>query len=165
MARRKNKWAALPPLRPGTGGSGGGVVPGDIEQTLINHINNTTMHPTVDLIEKLSTKDVVFKMSKPIEIGIQVDTEFLYPYNGIIEAINVSLPVNNKITSNIIMSIQIFRSNGWRDLDTTTLQVTDSIINKVTSYPINNERLRIVIIDGDVDAIDGLNVILKIKDK
>lgn len=165
MNRNGNKWATLPPLKPGIGipGGGGGGDTSIIEQSLRNHIRDNSIHHTAEDIEKLSTKDIVFKMMEPLEVGIQHDTEFLYPYEGIINNINVSIPNANRISSNLLVDVQIFREGGWRLLDSMVLQSGQTVIDKAVLYPINNQRLRIIIIDGDMDTVQGITVIMKVK--
>lgn len=176
-------WNVFKPLKPvqTIPGGGGGDIPEEILQDLYNHLNNSTIHLNSTLLtkinnsvsinvvqsitDKLNNKDVVFKMMSPLFEGIQEETEFLFPYTGVIKNIHSSISLDSTLSSNTIFSLQIYRGGIWETVETIQIPRTQYSLNTtINNISINSNRLRISLLNGDFINLKQLDVIVTIAD-
>lgn len=155
---KRNPWNAVEHLKPGNI-----VNPGDANLDLINQ-TIADLSNQINSKVSFTTRDIVFKMGEPLENGIQFDTEFLYPYDGIIEELNVSVNTESKYTSNLSLALQIMKGSNWFNVETISLQRHE--LHKI--IPMNytvvkNNRFRVSLIDGNFPDISGIDIVLLVK--
>lgn len=115
------------------------------------------------LIQQL-TKEIVFVIQSP-ELGIQYDTELLVPYKGNITKSRISIGVESLATSNIIVALHRFNTVNklWIKVHTFNI-VTDKFTNTFDlNIPIDNQQVRFVIENGDLNNISNMSIILTVK--
>lgn len=111
-----------------------------------------------DLVNK---KDIVFMLGDDLILGVQKASELWIPYTGIIDDILVSIGESSSHDSNIIFEVQKFNTFSWSTLGTYELQVSDRKKTFTADYSIDNDKLRIVLISGDVVDLSNMCVIAK----
>lgn len=154
---------------------GGGGVSDEVIKIINDHIKDKEVHlsesqiikinnsVSIKEVKKILSKDIVFKLVSPIDPGIQNDTEFLYPNKGIISNISISTSLDSEPSSNIIFAIHKY-DKGWKTIATTQLQVGEHEINVTCNEPINNNRLRLVVLDGDISAVKNMSVVMRVSE-
>ena len=172
-------WSAFDKIKPVPPDIGEGGNTGEIPQKLLDdvygHIDNKEIHITTELKQKIESsvtidevndlldKDIVFNLTSPIYLGIQEDTEFLYPSKGYLDNMSISISLDSNPTSNVMIALQMYEGNNWITKYTTQLQIGYKNINvDIGKIKIDNNRLRLVILDGDVKNINNMNVVIKV---
>lgn len=123
-----------------------------------------------DSLSKLSgvsTRDIVFIIQTPVTAGIQQDTEFFVPYKGQIEQIIMSVGVDTKLTSNLIILLQKYSISKaiWETISIHEMDASDKYRIQDVSMPINTEYIRLVLDAGDYDNVStGINFIIRIQE-
>lgn len=138
----------------------------------IDNINLNTKPPaggggaSIEAMKGLLSDDLVFKMFFPIETGIQAETEILYPDEGRITDLFISVPIGSIISSNYVIVLQKYDNSSklWVGISSTMMYVGEyEKVVSIDDHIINNNRLRLSVNEGMVGNMDGITVICRIK--
>lgn len=171
-----NDWHSYEHLKPGN------VVNPDDDVTasinnIINNINiikdeirdmGGDLNDRIDTIVELDSRDVVFKIAAPLELGIEEDSEFIYPFDGTIYKINLGVHTKSNFISNTRISLQRLRegfNQTWTPVHVASIQF-NQFRYEATDLEFEvkkNDRFRIVFLEGNFDDWLGINMIVSIK--
>lgn len=115
----------------------------------------------------ISTRDIVFMVQTPIVAGIQSDTEFFVPYKGTIEQIIMSVGVESKLKSNLIIKLQKYNLSRkiWEQVSSHEMDATDVYKIEDVSMPVETEYIRLILDAGDYNNIvNGINFIIRVSE-
>lgn len=148
-------------IQPGPGG-------GEIPPELIDKINNSVSKDELGNILSgyNDTKDLVFKMSSPLQEGPQHNTDTPYPHDGTTKYAILSVSLKSVMQSNIMIGIEKYvpMTKSWENISgIINLNIGQGLIMKEFEHDISaNDRIRINIIEGIMTGIEDITVILNI---
>lgn len=137
----------------------------------INHTTEETYQKKYSEWEKVGsdieipdeTKDVIFMLGGGLELGPQEKAEIHLPYVGTITDLIVVVGKDSRPTSNILFSLQRYTNGQWFNIYQGAIQATEEKTAFLeTSIPVENDRVRINLTDGNLSRITNMSVIAKI---
>ena len=141
----------------------------ELPPELVDKINSSISKDELyEIVNQFNhTKDVVFKLSSPFDMGPQDSTDFPYPHNGITKYAIMSVSSDSVMISNILVSIDKYNkdTNSWMPISgIMEMNIGQGLIIKEFSHEIKeNDRLRINLIEGKMEGIKDLTIILNIE--
>lgn len=141
----------------------------DIPPELVDKINKSvSINEVNELLNDFNhTKDVVFKMGSPFDMGPQDSTDIPYPHNGITKYAIMSVSSDSVMISNIIVSIEKYDkvNDVWIPISgMMQMNIGQGLIVKEFTHEIKEkDRLRINLMEGKMEGIKDLTIILNIE--
>jgi hypothetical protein len=109
------------------------------------------------------SKDIVFMLGEDLQLGPQTNSEIYIPYTGTVTKVTSSIGEDSFNDSNLIFRLERLSNGTWYSIETLEMQVHEKIIEASTSFPIDNEKLRVVLVSGDYINVSTMNVIVHLE--
>lgn len=109
------------------------------------------------------SKDIVFMLGDNLQLGPQTNSEIYIPYTGSVTKVTSSIGEDSFNDSNLIFRLERLSSGNWFSIETFEMQVHEKVIEVDTNFAIDNEKLRVVLVNGDYVNVSTMNVIVHLE--
>jgi hypothetical protein len=107
------------------------------------------------------TKDLTF-VGFDVDKGVS-DPEITFPYFGTIKEICLTVPSSKPLVTRLIVDLECLRAGFWITVKRLFVGAGKTSLNEIVDFKINNEVLRLNVIDVQTGGLDNIVVVTKIE--